>query len=715
MTQEPASAGKSQSTDGRSIEWLAELADQLRGVQDPWTEFDRAYPRLSELLELDFYGHYCAGDDHHLILQDHRGLSGDQAGALGHVALDDVLGATLQAAAPRPALGNTELARKLTAGAYFAAPVMVDGSVREVMVFASRRRSAFDSGDLALLRLTGHQISSAVQRRHLTAELARGRVVMEQDQAGGAGRSGVELERRRLQAVLDVLPVAVFVADETGKVTAANAAAGLIWGRLPVLSPSLEDHAEDYRTYAPGTNRAVSLQDRGLFQAIHGQRVTGKEVDVVRPDGRRSLLVYAAPIRDDASRIIGGASVATDVTDLKRVQRQLLELNDALEQRVRDRTRSLLSYQVQMRAMASELILTEQRERRRLAAELHDYLAQLLVAGKMKSKLVSRHLNTEAGAAALGEVRDLIDESLKYTRTLIADLSPTILYEAGFQAAMIWLGERMLEQGLTVSIEAEGEPVELPHDQAVLVYQTVRELLFNVVKHAGVKAAVVHLADPASGELAVTVSDDGAGFEPARQTAMEPGGGKFGLFSIRERLVALGGSFQLTSSPGHGTQATIRVPLPSQQPVIETSEAPVSNVTGLTPLAMGPAQRGVRVLLADDHKMVREGFRSLIESDPQLEVAGEAANGEEAVELARLLQPDVIVMDINMPRMNGIEATRRIKSEMPHIAIIGLSVHDDRGLTASMLDAGAACYLTKGGPSEDLARAIHDAHAGQLA
>jgi DNA-binding NarL/FixJ family response regulator len=112
--------------------------------------------------------------------------------------------------------------------------------------------------------------------------------------------------------------------------------------------------------------------------------------------------------------------------------------------------------------------------------------------------------------------------------------------------------------------------------------------------------------------------------------------------------------------------------------------------------------------------MVREGFRTLIECDPECEVAGEAANGEDAVILARVISPDVVIMDINMPRMNGIEATRRIKQEMPHIAVIGLSVHDDRGLAATMLEAGAVSYLTKGGPAEELGRAIHAAREAQL-
>jgi signal transduction histidine kinase/ActR/RegA family two-component response regulator len=506
--------------------------------------------------------------------------------------------------------------------------------------------------------------------------------------------------------------VAVFIADQHGRITDVNPAVSHTWGRLPVLSASLEDFAEYYRSFRTKTGKPVPVTERGLYRAIrNGESVAAEEMEYLRGDGKRgSLLHYAEPIRDATGRIMGGVAVSVDITDLKRTQKQLLELNDALEQRVRDRTRSLVTYQEHLRAMTSELVLTEQRERRRLATELHDYLAQLLVASKMKSKLVSYHVQS-SGDGVMKDLRDLIDEALKYTRTLIADLSPTILYEAGLFAAIHWLGEQMQRHNLVVRIEENGEPVDMPDDKAVMVFQTVRELLFNVVKHAKVPGATVRIEQLPTGELTVTVEDAGAGFDPSRQE-LHPAGGKFGLFSVRERLAALGGTFEIDSAPGRGTRAVVRVPL-EPGPIDEDSAAPVT--APAVPSVVEIRRRGtIRVLLVDDHKMVREGFRTLIECDAQLEVAGEAANGEEAVELARLLHPDVVIMDINMPKMNGIEATRRIKQEMPHVSIIGLSVHDDRGLIASMLEAGASCYLTKGGQSEELSRAIHATYEAQV-
>jgi two-component system, NarL family, response regulator NreC len=114
-----------------------------------------------------------------------------------------------------------------------------------------------------------------------------------------------------------------------------------------------------------------------------------------------------------------------------------------------------------------------------------------------------------------------------------------------------------------------------------------------------------------------------------------------------------------------------------------------------------------RILLADDHQITRSGLRALLEQQPDMAVVGEADNGRLAVRMAAELKPDVIVMDINMPELNGIEATRQIRTELPHTKIIALSMHSDKRYVAGMLKAGVSGYLLKNCAFDELVTAIN--------
>jgi two-component system, NarL family, response regulator NreC len=121
----------------------------------------------------------------------------------------------------------------------------------------------------------------------------------------------------------------------------------------------------------------------------------------------------------------------------------------------------------------------------------------------------------------------------------------------------------------------------------------------------------------------------------------------------------------------------------------------------------------ISILLADDHKIIRDGLRSLLDRQPKIEVIGEADNGRQAVQLARELTPDVVVMDISMPELNGMDATRQILADSPHIKIIALSMHTDKRFIIKMLQAGASGYLLKDCAFDELARAVSTVLAGQ--
>jgi DNA-binding NarL/FixJ family response regulator len=123
----------------------------------------------------------------------------------------------------------------------------------------------------------------------------------------------------------------------------------------------------------------------------------------------------------------------------------------------------------------------------------------------------------------------------------------------------------------------------------------------------------------------------------------------------------------------------------------------------------------INILLVEDHKIVREGTRQLLEQSADMQVVGEAADGLEAVRLAAEIQPDVIVMDVRLPRLNGIEATRTITARFPAIKVLILSAYDDDSYVFPLLDAGASGYLLKNSSGAELAEAIRLVYAGQIA
>jgi signal transduction histidine kinase/ActR/RegA family two-component response regulator len=366
----------------------------------------------------------------------------------------------------------------------------------------------------------------------------------------------------------------------------------------------------------------------------------------------------------------------------------------------------LLIKQQQLRSLVSALTLTEHRERKRLATELHDYLAQMMVLGRLK--IGQARARIRAADSVLSRFIDDIDEifikSLVYTRTLMAELSPPVLQELGLPLALKWLAEQMLKHGLTVNVRLSHEHVPLRDEQAILLYQAVRELLLNVVKHAETTHAMVSLSVRDDETAEVSVQDQGRGFDPASLEA-RTAGEHFGLFSIKERLEAMGGWFQVDSALGHGTTVILGLALTravDSKPVYASSTTEHESQV----IAASNASNGYRILLVDDHAMVRQGLRAILESYSDVSVIAEAANGVEAVSIATDIKPDVILMDVNMPRMDGIEATKQIKANQPSAIVIGLSVNNSTQVMEAMTEAGATAFVSKDAAADQLYAAI---------
>jgi DNA-binding NarL/FixJ family response regulator len=121
----------------------------------------------------------------------------------------------------------------------------------------------------------------------------------------------------------------------------------------------------------------------------------------------------------------------------------------------------------------------------------------------------------------------------------------------------------------------------------------------------------------------------------------------------------------------------------------------------------------IRVVLAEDHTLVRQGTRRILEDSGRIDVVGEAADGEEAIAAVERHEPDMAIVDIGLPRLNGIEVTRRIKADHPHVSVLVLTVHDDDQYVFALLEAGAAGYLLKDVDARELVHAIEAVHAGE--
>ena len=419
-------------------------------------------------------------------------------------------------------------------------------------------------------------------------------------------------------------------------------------------------------------------------------------------------------IFDKDGKAVALVGVTRDITDTKQFQSSLEHTKIELEKKVARRTALAEARARQLQELAVELIEAEEAERRRISQLLHEDLQQVLAAARFQ---LQSAMGDHFCQSALANVDKFMGEAIAKSRSLSHELSPPMLQHSRLVDSLKWLIEQMEDQfGLQVELKANTAKRFKSGPLKIFMFRAVQELLFNVVKHGGVNSARVVLSG-SDDSLTVSVWDQGTGFFPDFLDTSAATHG-LGLLSMRERARYLGGDLVIESAPGKGSCLTLSVPLQlneneKQEKRREASEAdgksaaPVKNKTL-------EKQKRIRIVCVDDHQMMRRGLMELLGGQPGIEIAGEAANGLEAIDVVAKVEPDVVLMDVSMPKMNGIQATRRIKEESPGLRIIGLSMYQDEQTAQSMLEAGADIYLSKtASPAELLAAVYGDERGGR--
>ena len=326
-------------------------------------------------------------------------------------------------------------------------------------------------------------------------------------------------------------------------------------------------------------------------------------------------------------------------------------------------------------------------ERQRLARDMHDVLAHslsgLLLQLEGARLLALASPADERLAGTIDRAHELAKNGLDEARRAIGMLRDDDLPGPDRLAALT--AAFQADTGVPARFSSSGTPRELASAVRLALYRVTQEALTNVRKHARPERVEVRL-DYLPDQVSLEVEDVRAcPADPPRPPGPEGG---YGLTGMRERAELLGGTLDAAPT-GTGFRVLLRVP----------------RMTGLP----------VRVLAADDQRVVREGLAMLLGLLPDVEVVGTAADGEEVLALAAELRPDVILMDLRMPRMDGVEATRRLRERDPAVKVVVLTTYADDRSVLDALRAGALGYLTKDAGAAEIQQALHRVAGGQAA
>ncbi|GAC1660572.1 MAG: hypothetical protein NVS9B4_11720 [Candidatus Acidiferrum sp.] len=392
------------------------------------------------------------------------------------------------------------------------------------------------------------------------------------------------------------------------------------------------------------------------------------------------------------------------------VATELTELTEANE--------ALRSNEEALRQLSARLLRIQDEERRHIARDLHDITGQKIAFQSMAlSEVLNRASLDQASKTSLQECATLTKQVGEEIRTLSYLLHPPLLDELGLSSAVKWYAEGLERRaGIRIKVDIAPDFMRLPPDVEVTLFRVIQESLTNVQRYSGSSTAFVQVK-VVSKDIVVKIEDAGGGMRHpsinSRTGEVAPLG--VGIQGMKERMRQLAGRLEIVSLPGKGTQVKATLPLGSLRdtPPLSSEDSPILSATAHkhSSSAEGISLRK-RILIVDDHEMLRRGIRTTLQKELDLEVCGEAADGQEAINQVLALRPDLVILDINLPVLNGLVAIRQILRHRPQTKILVFTVHDSEQTAKEVRATGAHGYLPKGKEGDDLLQVVKTLLAG---
>lgn len=441
--------------------------------------------------------------------------------------------------------------------------------------------------------------------------------------------------------------------------------------------------------------RSRNSLEEALRQAANGSVIGELTIDS-DGDKTHNIRLSLSPAQVLGQPVI--RIVADEVTEVVEANQQLRQTEASL------------------RALSGRILQIQDQERRRMARDLHDTTGQELAVLVMSL----RHLQENIGrpgtdaSKAISQAAELAQKVNDEIRTLSYLLHPPLLDQMGLGSALKWYVDGFAQRsGIQVRLVLPDDLSRFAPEKEVALFRVAQEGLANVLRHSGSRSAKIVVCASID-EVEIKVQDEGKGISESQMKSLSSNSGEnlgVGIPGLRERIHQFGGRLQITSDR-EGTTLLASVPIePTAGEILSLIDQPAAHGHGRSVRSVHSNGHN-RILIVDDHEVMRRGIRGLLESYTDLEVCGEAKDGSEAVRKARELDPDLIILDLNMPGMGGLAAANRLQQFESRAKVLVFTTHSFPGIERTLRGAGVNGMVSKLHAERDLLRGIRTVLGG---